>query len=273
MNFGRASLTAVLLSGFCLACFASDWEEEPGAAKVKRDRSPTGSKLILKGQVEHAEKLPALSDSLQAGANYQPQSMPQAKFASSWFKIPIWFAGTYESQESTIDEIHDYATGRVSKPSKTVASVGRELHGFQKDRSGDIWHFYLKFGSSKSAQQAQITFNNIDWYGPEFVGNDKVIIRVLASSFVVDRRNGVIVDSFRREDIKSYEPAAQGLIKVSYSSKSFDSHGRPRDLQIGHSIYHRIAPFQELDREGDQDYRQLFKDFLLNEHLSELLPK
>jgi len=273
---------AVFLLLFLLALpsgYASDWEEESsqsrqgaGAAEDESEtRSGKQGKFFLQGRVQHADRLPALADDMRAGANYKPDLYSQhASYASSWFKIPSWFAGTFKSDHSTIEYIKDYATGRTSRPEKTVASSAVELHGFQSDVHGAIWHYYVKSGSSRSEQEGHITYNTIDWYGPEFVSEKKVVMRVLATSLLVDKARGVILDSFRREDIKTYEPSADGAIQVSYTSKSFDSRGLPRDLQNGRSLYRRIASFRPINRDENEDYRQKFRDFLHVEKMDDL---
>ena len=262
-----------------LPCLASDWDESPTPVKKNEPAEATGSsstngnKFILHGQVQHSDKLPALGQSMQAGSNFNPNSIPQAKYASSWFKIPRWFAGTFESHASTIEYMKDYVSGRASRPHETVSSFGEEMYGYQQDSHGDIWHFYVKSGSSKTEQEGHITVNNIDWYGPELVSEERVVLRILATSLIVDKRSGIIVDSFRREDLKTYEPIGNGVMRVSYTSKSFDSHGLPRDLQNGVSLHRRSAPFQPINGDGrTQDYRQMFKDYLSNEGLSQLSP-
>lgn len=239
---------------------ASDWEEEVQGSSASQ--KITGSGVYLRGRVEHADKLPPLGDNLQAGSHFDAASMPAAKYGSSWFKIPAWFSGTFQAEQSVIDFVKDYATGRSVRPNKSVNSLAQEVHGFQKDAHGGIWHFYVKSGSSRSEQAGQMTINNIDWYGPDLVTNDRVVMRVQATSFIVDKRTGVIVDSFRREDIKTYSPGKNGELLVSYTSKSFDSHGQPRDLQDGHSVYKMLSPFQAIDSEGSQNYKQMLADFL-----------
>lgn len=276
----KASATIFLLYFilFLPQANASDWEEEPPGisgktGSVNRVDSGPQSRVFLQGRVQHADRLPALSDDMKAGANYRPGTHAQsAKYASSWFKIPDWFAGTFKSEQSTIDYVKDYASGKSSRPDKTVASSAVELHGFQADIHGDIWHYYVKSGSSSSEQEGQITYNNIDWYGPEFVSNKKVVMRILATSILVDKVRGTVVDSFRREDIKTYEPAANGAIKVSYTSKSFDSRGLPRDLQNGTSIYRRIATFRPIDKDENENYRLKFLDYLQSEKMEDLRP-
>ena len=233
------------------------------SAEPKLDTTKPATKYVLQGAVTHAESLPAMDPSLQAGSSFNSGSLHEPKYASNWFKIPNWFAGTFESNASTIDFVRDYASGKTAKPNKTVASSGREVHGFQKDAQGGIWHFYVQAGSSRSEQERQITYNTIDFYGPEFVSSNKVVMRVLATSLIVDRQSGIIVDSFRREDIKTYEPLQNGQVSVLYTSKSFDSHGRPRDLQNGHSVHNLVAPFQPIDHDGKNDYRQMLKDYLV----------
>lgn len=249
---------------------ASDWDEEaPGKStqKASTGQVSPSQKFFLKGQIEHAEKLSPLDESMQTGANFDSKALSQhAKYASNWFQIPSWFAGTFQSNETTIDYQKDYVSGETAHPNHTVASRGQELHGYQQDASGHIWHYYVESGTSKAEQAKQFTFSQIDWYGPEIVEKDRVVMRVLATSLIVDKRTGVIVDSFRREDIKTYEPVSRGQIKVSYTSKSFDSHGLPRDLQNGHSVYQRISSFVPIDSEDGHNYKQLFSDFLKARH-------
>ena len=292
-HFLAAARHIVILSAVLVFSpgFASDWEEgpepssetsinskakaNPGSAGEDSNTASdakssvsgtnfTGSNpsFFLQGRIEHSDKLAPLSENLQAGSRFDSHSLPAAKYGSNWFKIPSWFAGTFQSTQSVIDYVKDYATGRSGRPNKVVGSLAQEMHGFQKDADGDIWHFYVQSGSSRSEQSGQLTINNIDWYGPELVSKDRVVMRVQATSFVVDKSSGVIVDSFRREDIKTYSPGKNGELNVSYTSKSFDSRGRARDLQDGHSVYIMLAKFQPVDKDASYDYKRMFSDFL-----------
>lgn len=238
-------------------------------ALASGDNAPA---FYLRGKVEHLDHSEPLSDDLRSGAQFQANKLPQARYASKWFMIPGWFAGTFQADQNVITKMEDCVTGRVSHPNQSVVSYGRELHGYQRDKRGDIWHFYVESGASKSEQTGQITYNNIDWYGPIRISKDRVIMRILATSLIVDKVSGVIVDSFRREDLKVYEPSGTGTIKVSYTSKSFDSRGNARDLQQGYAIHHLIASFKEIYADEDNDYRALFRDYLLNNNMKELVP-
>lgn len=278
----------------CLLCLiasgppslASDWDEdddpETGAVfhprKAEHNTTRTAApgspgSFILRGKVEHAQKLPPLKNGLQAGANFDPSALGKAKFESKWLKIPSWFAGTFASDRTTITLMQDYATGRKSTPNKTVSSQASEHFGFQRDADGDIWHFYVESGSSKSSQQNHETFNTIDWYGPEVIAEDRLVMRILATSLIVDRATGTIVDSYRREDIKTYQPMDLRSLKVTYTSKSFDSRGRPRDLQEGYSIYRQVVPFTRINEAEGNDYKAMFRDYLISNKLEHLVPR
>jgi hypothetical protein len=288
----------MILSALATPGLASDWEEDEGASKAPARSNPhkvtsppslqnrksvdhesetgktaKGGGLILRGKVEHAQKLPPLQSGLQAGANFDPSSLGKAKYESKWLKIPNWFAGTFASDRTTITLMQDYATGRKSSPNKTVSSQASEHFGFQRDADGDIWHFYVESGSSKSTQQNHETFNTIDWYGPELIAEDKLVMRILATSLIVDRNTGTIVDSYRREDIKTYQPLELRSLKVTYTSKSFDSRGRPRDLQEGYSIYRQVLPFTRINEAEGNDYKSMFRDYLVSHKLEHLVPR
>lgn len=269
-----------------LPSFASDWDEdeEPKTGTVaqpqRAEHNPTKAatqgkpaSFILRGKVEHAQKLPPLKSGLQAGANFDPSALGKAKFESKWLKIPSWFAGTFASDRTTITLMQDYATGRKSTPNKTVSSQASEHFGFQRDADGDIWHFYVESGTSKSSQQNHETFNTIDWYGPELIAEDRLVMRILATSLIVDRATGTIVDSYRREDIKTYQPMDLRSLKVTYTSKSFDSRGRPRDLQEGYSIYRQVVPFTRINEAEGNDYKAMFRDYLISNKMEHLVPR
>lgn len=282
----RLLICLVSLITFGLPAWASDWEEDdetkantlsqPRKSEQHQTKAASPGKaggLILRGKVEHAQKLPPLKNGLQAGANFDPTVLGKAKFESKWLKIPSWFAGTFASDRTTITLMQDYASGRKTTPNKTVSSQASEHFGFQRDADGDIWHFYVESGSSKSSQQNHETFNTIDWYGPELIAEDRLVMRILATSLIVDRATGTIVDSYRREDIKTYQPMDLRSLKVTYTSKSFDSRGRPRDLQEGYSIYRQVVPFTRINEDEGNDYKSMFRDFLISNKMEHLVPR
>lgn len=229
--------------------------------------------VMLKGQVEHHDTLPALDEGLQSGVPFAESALEKrAKYKGKWIKIPAWFAGTFQTTETYLEDAFDYATGQRVQLKRTIPSAGQEQRGQQKDAKGGIWHYYVESGASRSEQPGHITYSTIDWYGPEVLTNERVVMRILATSLVVDRNTGVIVDSFQREDLKTYVPKDDG-ISVRYTSKSFDSRGNPRDLQTGRSIHQRIAPFTICDETGAMNYRESFKEYLELNQLANLLPK
>lgn len=250
--------TLVLFTAICAASFAADCFAQPHPVTTAAGR-------VLQGQVEHHEKLPPLDADLQAGVPFAESTIQKkARYASRWIKIPVWFAGTFQTDGSYIESAYDFATGKTVQVKQVVSSAGVEQRGQQQDAQGDIWHFYIESGSSKSDQQDRITYNTIDWYGPELITKDRVVMRIQATSLVVDRATGVIVDSFQREDLKTYVPRDKDTIAVKYTSKSFDSRGLPRDMQTGRSLHRRVAPFTVVNQSGDLDYAKLFRDYLLS---------
>lgn len=233
---------------------------------------PRSATPVLQGQVEHHEQLPPLESDLQEGSNFSESAVQRrAKYAGKWIRIPAWFAGTFQTNETYLESAFDYATGKQLELKRVVPSVGTEQRGQQKDNTGAIWHYYVESGSSKSEQTSHVTYSTIDWYGPEVIANDRVVMRIQATSLVVDKNTGTIVDSFQREDLKTYVPQ-KGGIAVRYTSKSFDSRGHARDLQTGRSVHKRVAPFEVIDHAGDINYKGMFYDFLESNHLSKLLP-
>lgn len=269
VSLSRGTVYALILAAQAFFAFVAPAFASPGNDNDKGEES---RRFFLQGKIEHADQLEPLATDLRSGAQFKESKLSVGTYASKWFEIPAWFAGTFQVDENVITSMEDCVTGEVSHPNQAVLFSAQELHGFQRDAKGNIWHYYVESGTSKSEQARQITYNCIDWYGPITIRKDRVIMRILGTSLIVDKNTGTIVDSFRREDLKTYQPVSGNVLKVTYTSKSFDSRGHARDLQRGESIHKLIAPFAEIDQHGDTNYRLLFRDYLSANGKKDLLP-
>ena len=246
----------------------------PAPGTLGRSEQP-GSKpggILLKGQVEHTERLEPTVPTLSPGTDFREGSLPAVRQASEWYRIPEWFAGTFEVEDSTVVKSYDYRSGQTTFLNQRIPSQGQETRGFQRDALGKIWQYSTTSGTSKSEQAAHITYNIIHWYGPEEIHEGRVVMRVLATSVVVNKQSAKIVAVYRREDIKTYVPLKPGVLSVSYTSKSFTADGSPQDLQTGFAVHKLISRFKTIDRVGDTDLAALFRDYLVASKMGDLVP-
>jgi len=245
--------------------------KQPGQS-AKPAQAPQPTKFMLKGQVEHSDRLPPTAEELRPGADFRASSIPTVRETSEWYRIPAWFAGNFAVEQSVVSKSYTFLTGQTTFLNKRLKTQAEESHGFQKDAHGDIWHLSTTSGTSSSQDQSRYIYNIVQWYGPEEINEGRVVMRILATTVVVNKQTRKVEDVIRREDIKSYVPLNPGTVSVSYTSKSFSPEGIPLDLQTGFSVHKRIAPFKAIDQMGETDVRELFRQFLISNNLANLVP-
>lgn len=263
------------------AAGASDWQDDSSestqaGSQAGGDRSQrmarSSSAVTLKGQVQHTDKLAPTNEELRPGSDFRPASLPSIRETSEWYRVPKWFAGTFKIDESVVVKSYEYISGKTTFLNQKLNPSGQETRGYQRDARSDIWHLSTTSGTSRSEDAAHILYNIVHWYGPEEIGEERVVMRILATTVVVGRKSGKIEGLFRREDIKTYVPLKPGVVSVSYTSKSFNPEGIPLDLQTGFSVHKQIAEFQPVKQLGETDVSELFRQFLEANGLSQLVP-
>lgn len=262
----------------------SGWQEDSQQARRVGTNSnyrslattsrPAGqsSKFTLKGQVQHSDRLDPTSEELRPGLDFRASTLPTVRETSEWYRVPEWFAGTFKIEEAVVVKSYDYLTGRTAFLNQKLQSQGEETHGHQKDARLDIWHLSTTSGTSRSEDASHFMYNIIHWCGPEEIGEGRVVMRILATTVVVGKKTGKVDGVFRREDIKTYVPIKPGVVSISYTSKSFNTDGIPHDMQTGFSVHKQIAKFKPVNQLGDTDLAELFRQFLVSNGLSKLVP-
>ncbi len=275
----QISLLILLFNPYSVqAASASEWQEDSGqpqSGQAEADSQATAQKssgLTLKGQVQHTDKLEPTNEELRPGLDFRPASLPSLRETSEWYRVPKWFAGTFKVDESVVVKSYEYLTGKTTFLNQKLSPSGQETRGYQVDAHFDIWHLSTTSGTSRSEDALRVMYNIVHWYGPEEIGEGRVVMRILATTIVVGKKTGKIEGVFRREDIKTYVPLKPGVVSVSYTSKSFNTKGIPLDLQTGFSVHKQIAKFQPVKQLGETDLCELFRQFLESNGLSQLVP-
>jgi hypothetical protein len=86
--------------------------------------------------------------------------------------------------------------------------------------------------------------------------------RSLDTQIRVDKMTGRIKAVESGEQLTTYTPEQDGLVKRESSSKVFDDQGRPLLLGKSFSYETRIAPFAPQDTYQGTDVKQLFQQFM-----------
>lgn len=280
-------LASILLTVFCLilmsCCLAGQilaqgsgagLEPDSGSASGSGSVSGTEARpVFLQGGVEHAERLDPVAPSLRAGAIFNQQALPAAMPNNDWYWIPFWFAGHKHVDYATILRDYDFQTGASVSPNKTVMSRQDLSIGFQADRNGQVWEFKRAPYSTTIERDSFFTTMMVSKREPIKITQDLVILRLVETSVNVDKSSQRILKTEQEEQINTYVPAGNGLIRMQASIKTFGPDGSPQIQELSSRIIENRAPFQPVDYYQGLDMRMLFRNYLLSHGFANLLPQ
>lgn len=221
--------------------------------------------VMLKGEVEHSDKLEPVNASLAPGSVFDEKNLgplPDPTEANRWYKVPIWLAGTWHKDSQTdyyrynfVDKTTDIATHVVE-----ARSDGR--WGTQQDQQGQVWQFDPAPFITRVDSGEDVVVQLVSRSDPLESSDQQFIRRSIDTQLHVDKQTNVIKSVECGEIITNYLPENDGLVKRETSSKVFDRFGQPMVLGKSFMYEKRIAPFSPQDQYQGKDMRELFKQFL-----------
>ena len=229
--------------------------------------------LILHGGViEHAETMAPVAPQLQAGAVFTEQSIPVLQANNDWYWIPLWFAGQKHMDSATILQDYDFRTGQTITPNRTIVTRQDLSIGFQTDRNGQVWEF--KRAPYTSVVEGANTFTTVMVRNrdPLHVDQNTVVLRLVETSVVVDKRSRRIQKTIQEEQINTYVPTGGGTMKLQTSIKSFGADGSPQVQETSVRMISQNAPYQPVDVYQGMNLKTMFRDFMLAKGYSRFLP-
>ncbi len=247
---------------------ASQFAQPSASAGVEQAKP-----LVLQGSaIVHAEAMAPVAPQLQAGVEFDEQAMPKLQPNNDWYPIPAWYAGYKHIETQTILQDYNFATGQRISPNRTVVNRQDLPIGFQIDRNGTIWEFKRAPYSSTTDGGNTLTTTIIRSRDPIQVTQSYVVIRMVETSVVVNKRNRRILRSMQEEQINTFTPAGQGTMNLQTSIKSFGADGRPQVQETSVRVVSQIAPFQPINSYQGMDTRSMFRDFMIAKGWGNLLP-
>ena len=248
----------------------------PAAQYTQLPASKAGEQakpLVLQGSaIVHAEAMAPVAPQLQAGVEFDEQAMPKLQPNNDWYPIPAWYAGFKHIETQTILQDYNFATGQRISPNRTVVNRQDLPIGFQIDRNGTIWEFKRAPYSSTTDGGNTLTTTIIRSRDPVQVTQSYVVIRMVETSVVVNKRNKRILRSMQEEQINTFTPSGQGTMNLQTSIKSFGADGRPQVQETSVRVVSQIAPFQPINSYQGMDTRSMFRDFMIAKGWGNLLP-
>ncbi len=186
-----------------------------GQANQASQTAAAGAPVFLKGgAIIHAEALAPVAPQLQAGAVFTAQSIPKLQPNNDWYWIPAWFAGQKHLDSETILQDYNFRTGQTINPNRTIMNRQDLSIGFQQDRNGQIWEFkrapYTTTIEGAKSSTTMVVRNR----DPLKVDQNTVVLRLVETSVVVDKRSRRILKTMQEEQINTYVPAGPGIMNL-----------------------------------------------------------
>lgn len=229
--------------------------------------------LVLHGSaVVHAEALAPVEPQLQAGVVFNEQSLPKLQANNDWYWIPRWFAGQKHLETQTIVQDYSFQTGQSINPNRTVMNRQDLSIGFQPDKNGEVWEFKRAPYTTTTEGPQTFTTMLVRNRDPLQVGQNGVVLRLVETSIIVDKKSRRILKTMQEEQINTYVPGPQGTINLQTSIKSFGADGAPQIQETSIRVVTQTAPFQPIDTYEGKDMRAMFRDFMLAKGYGSLLP-
>ncbi len=227
---------------------------------------------LLKGHIEHCDKLPPVERSLRTGATVDITALKRLEPDNFWYRVPNWAGGDWHTETNEVYFYYDYRTKDKIFPNKTIKAKATESIGWQKDALDNTWEFayhdYVtvaecdRYYSVHLVKSAELVSTNESEYTMHYVG----------TTLHVAMTSGRILSTTQVEAIQTYSEQQPGIEKCLASIKNFDQEGNPVSLQKNLAFKVKVKPYRQMNSYKGRDMRKLFAEYLLNHELAYLLP-
>lgn len=265
-----------LLAALCLAA-GSARAADSGALELPSDTTVTSQPPapLLKGGVEHFEKMEPVPSYLKGGAKFDARELRKLTPNNYWFKIPSWLAGEWKEGEFHITTRANLKTGSLSPPFTTHSAEIVHRWGVQVDRSGQIWDcrqcpFNQKVVNSDGKLQGYALTTT---YSASIEPDNPFRIHRVFTLTNIDQAGDRVSSSWQHDQIQTYSPQDRDTIRFESSTKVFDENGIAISQQDYWQSHRQVASFKDVNFRDGQNLRDLFKEYLSSHGMADLLPE
>ncbi len=223
-----------------------------------------GSAKLLVGEVEHAEKLRPVEQALTPGAVFDPANLPTPPAgAIRFFRIPKWLGGTWHKESQTNFYRYNYVTKQTDIAVRTEPARADGAWGTQVDQDGNIWQFDATPFQTTVDSGTEYVVELVRSSEPVETGDTHIFLRRSVDTQIrIDKMTNRINSVESGEQLTTYIPEQDGLVKRDSSAKVFDKDGQPMLLGKSFCYETRISPFAPQDTFQGKDMKALFAEFI-----------
>jgi hypothetical protein len=198
----------------------------------------------------------------------------QSKESSIWKRIPEWQAGNWEINQAVNTKAVKYVNGVPVEvtPLGVHKAAAIFTKGMERDRKGDIWHWFQS-----------------DYWTETDQGSDKAVSYILFSSpgqasdcdfyaeaveFKVNKATNIIGSVRRSRQWTRYINLGKDSMKEESIRSNFDQQGSPTATTWNSALDKRSAPFTayEKDFAANKEMQTSFQSYLRKHGLESLIP-
>lgn len=254
---------AALLIGCTLSAAAAVAQDAAVNAPV---RAP------IQGGIQLDETLPGLPGPFKVGDRFEEPELQGLTPDNIWFAIPAWLAGKWHGDVKTVDYAESFRTGVKNVPHLTLSQPLDTVHGHQRDRTGQIWDFIEIPRWASDGRLPRTRYLRLLREEPLQSDSSQVVLKDLHNQMLVNSDSHLILSSIQVEQIGTYTPLQDGLVKVEASLKNYDDAGNPIMLQRQSMLLQRTAPYEDIDSLHGLDLKRMFIEYLKKIGRQDLLP-
>ncbi len=219
---------------------------------------------VSTGLTPSSSRIQPMAPTLQAGATYNANNLPQNGTTDLWFKIPNWRSGEFHREIQT-----DFT---LAGP-KTFKSAVNHFYGFQTDKIGQIWNYVSYPYTEKVINQNYTDIKLVIFFEVLKITNELYSIHCITNDIIVNNSNNQIVKSYQTEDFQAFKQVANNVAEAHCHSQFFDSHGQAISESQKYLFQEtRIKDYKPTNFWNGKDLSISFANFLLANHLNNLIP-
>lgn len=218
---------------------------------------------MLTGEIQHSDVVPPIEGNLRPGDIFDRGNLPNRTGlgVNDWYRIPTWLGGTWHKESQTDYYLYNYLNNTTNTTPRVQTARSNGKWGTQRDSNGQLWQFdpapysdVVDAGDEKVVQIIRVSeaLESSD---------NRFIKRSIDTQMRVDKATGRIKSVETGEQITTFTPQSDVLIKRDTSSKVFDHSGKAILRSKSFAYENRLGPFTPQDFYRGQDMRQLFQEF------------
>lgn len=222
---------------------------------------------VLKAGINHSLRLDAVKSGLRQGDIFTESSLPASGTKLEWYRVPRWMSGNWQkTTQSAVVE------GRLHQ----VNCLSSGYHGLQVDRNGRIWDCSKVPFKALSEYDDSFSIGFVRTYDPVSVSKEQVVVHVISTNIMVDKRTKKIVDVRQADQLQYYAPNPKGGLDCKVSGVQFDQDGNrlAQPPSFTFSTSRQIGAFEPVDKdpEDNTDYYKSFCQYLAEHGMREAIP-